>query len=392
METERSKLGSFLFNRSVQGVFYQLITLGLVALGIYYIVTNTARNMLERGLASGFHFLGVESQFDIGMTLIEYSPTSTYFDSFIVGLLNTLLVAGIGILFATIIGFTVGIMRLSSNWLIAKIAEAYVEILRNIPLLLQIFFWYFAVLRALPKPKQSLELYDSFFLNNRGLFIPDTVFGEGSSIIFYLLWLTIIISIGIFIWAKRRQNRTGERFPAFYVSTALILGTFFISLAATGFPVSFEYPELKGFNFKGGVKLIPELVALTFALAMYTASFIAEVVRGGIMAVSKGQTEAAKSVGLKQNLILRLIIIPQALRVIVPPLTNQYLNLTKNSSLAAAIAYPDLVLVFAGTALMQTGQAIEIIGMVMGVYLFLSLFTSLIMNLFNRFMKVDGER
>ena len=392
METDRSKLGSFLFNRSVQGVFYQLITLGLVALGIYYIVTNTARNMLERGLASGFHFLGVESQFDIGMTLIEYSPTSTYFDSFIVGLLNTLLVAGIGILFATIIGFTVGIMRLSSNCLIAKIAEAYVEILRNIPLLLQIFFWYFAVLRALPKPKQSLELYDSFFLNNRGLFIPDTVFGEGSSIIFYLLWLTIIISIGIFIWAKRRQNRTGERFPAFYVSTALILGTFFISLAATGFPVSFEYPELKGFNFKGGVKLIPELVALTFALAMYTASFIAEVVRGGIMAVSKGQTEAAKSVGLKQNLILRLIIIPQALRVIVPPLTNQYLNLTKNSSLAAAIAYPDLVLVFAGTALMQTGQAIEIIGMVMGVYLFLSLFTSVIMNLFNRFMKVEGER
>ena len=392
METDKSKIGSFIFNRSVQGVFYQRITLGLVALGFYYIVTNTARNMLERGLASGFHFLGVESQFDIGMTLIEYSPTSTYFDSFIVGLLNTLLVAGIGILFATIIGFTVGIMRLSSNWLIAKIAEAYVEILRNIPLLLQIFFWYFAVLRALPKPKQSLELYDSFFLNNRGLFVPDTVFGEGSSIIFYLLWLTIIISIGIFIWAKRRQNRTGERVPAFYVSTALILGTFFISLAATGFPVSFEYPELKGFNFKGGVKLIPELVALTFALAMYTASFIAEVVRGGIMAGSKGQTEAAKSVGLKQNLILRLIIIPQALRVIVPPLTNQYLNLTKNSSLAAAIAYPDLVLVFAGTALMQTGQAIEIIGMVMGVYLFLSLFTSLIMNLFNRFMKVDGER
>ena len=182
------------------------------------------------------------------------------------------------------------------------------------------------------------------------------------------------------------------RFPAFYVSFALIFGTFIISLAATGFPVTFEYPELKGFNFKGGVQLIPELVALTFALAMYTASFIAEVVRGGIMAVSKGQTEAAKSVGLKQGLILRLIIIPQALRVIVPPLTNQYLNLTKNSSLAAAIAYPDLVLVFAGTALMQTGQAIEIIGMVMGVYLFLSLFTSLIMNLFNRFMKVDGER
>ena len=384
METGRSKIGSFLFNRSIQGVFYQIITLGLVALGIYYIVTNTARNMLERGLASGFHFLGVESQFDIGMTLIDYSPTSTYFDSFIVGLLNTLLVAGIGILFATIIGFTIGIMRLSSNWLIAKIAEAYVEILRNIPLLLQIFFWYFAVLRALPKPKESLELYDSLFLNNRGLFIPDTVFGEGSSIIFYLLWITVIISIGIFVWAKRRQNRTGQRFPAFYVSSALIIGTFFASLAATGFPVSFEYPELKGFNFKGGIKLIPELVALTFALAMYTASFIAEVVRGGIMAVSKGQTEAAKSVGLKQNLILRLIIIPQALRVIVPPLTNQYLNLTKNSSLAAAIAYPDLVLVFAGTALMQTGKAIEIVSITMLTYLSLSISISILMNWYNK--------
>ena len=196
----------------------------------------------------------------------------------------------------------------------------------------------------------------------------------------------------MFIWSKRRQNKTGRRFPAFYVSSALIIGIFFISLSATGFPVSFEYPELKGFNYKGGMQLIPELVALTFALSMYTASFIAEVVRGGILAVSKGQTEAAKSVGLKQSLVLRLIIVPQALRVIVPPLTNQFLNLTKNSSLAAAIAYPDLVLVFAGTALMQTGQAIEIIGMVMGVYLFLSLFTSLVMNLFNRFMKVDGER
>ena len=212
------------------------------------------------------------------------------------------------------------------------------------------------------------------------------------SIIFYLFWLTVVISIGIFIWAKRKQNETGYRFPAFYVSAAIILLTFFISLIATGFPVSFEYPELKGFNYKGGIQIIPELVALTFALSMYTASFIAEVVRAGILAVSKGQTEAARSVGLSQNLVLRLVIIPQALRVIVPPLTNQYLNLTKNSSLAAAIAYPDLVLVFAGTALMQTGQAIEIIGMVMGVYLFLSLFTSILMNLFNRYMKVDGER
>ncbi len=391
MSKQSPKISNFIFNKNVQGVFYQAITLSLVILGIYYIVQNTAQNMVARGLASGFNFLGVESQFDIQMTLIEYSPTSTYFDAFIVGLLNTLLVAGIGILFATIIGFAFGIMRLSSNWLVAKIAESYIEIIRNIPLLLQIFFWYFAVLRALPKPKQSIEFMDSIFLNNRGLFVPDPNLGEGSSILFYLFWLSVIISIGIFVWSKKRQNKTGKTFPAFFTSMALIVGTFTLTLTALGFPISFEYPELKGFNFKGGMKLIPELVALTFALAMYTAAFIAEVVRAGIQSVSKGQTEAARSVGLKEGLVLRLIIIPQALRVIVPPLTNQYLNLTKNSSLAAAIAYPDLVLVFAGTALMQTGQAIEIIGMVMGVYLFLSLFTSVVMNLFNRYMKV-GER
>ena len=388
MQDRNLSLSNILFNRSIQGIFYQIVTLSLVILAIIYIVDNTARNMVARGLASGFHFLGVEAQFDIQMTLIEYSPTSTYFDSFIVGLLNTLLVAGLGIFVATIVGFAVGIARLSSNWLIAKLAEAYIEILRNIPLLLQIFFWYFAVLRALPKPKQSLEFADSFFLNNRGLFIPDPVFGEGGVIILYSFIAAILISIGIAVWSKQRQNTTGQTFPVFYSSIGLIISFVFLSMLATGFPVTFDYPELKGFNFKGGIKLIPELVALTFALSMYTASFIAEVVRAGIQAVSLGQTEAARSLGLNPNQILRLVIIPQALRVIVPPLTNQYLNLTKNSSLAAAIAYPDLVLVFAGTALMQTGQAIEIIGMVMGVYLFLSLMTSIIMNLFNRFMRV----
>ena len=388
MQDKNLGLSSILFNRSVQGIFYQIVTLALVILAVLYIVDNTASNMVARGLASGFHFLGVESQFDIGMTLIDYSPTSTYFDSFIVGLLNTLLVAGLGISIATIVGFTVGIARLSSNWLIARLAESYIEILRNIPLLLQIFFWYFAVLRALPKPKQSLEFADSFFLNNRGLFIPDPVFGESGTLILYSFIAAVLISIGIAIWSKQRQNKTGQTFPVFYSSIGLLISFVFLSMLATGFPVTFDYPELKGFNFKGGIKLIPELVALTFALSMYTASFIAEVVRAGIQAVSLGQTEAARSLGLNPNQILRLVIIPQALRVIVPPLTNQYLNLTKNSSLAAAIAYPDLVLVFAGTALMQTGQAIEIIGMVMGVYLFLSLMTSIIMNLFNRFMRV----
>ena len=388
MQDKNLGLSSILFNRSVQGIFYQIVTLVLVILAVLYIVDNTASNMVARGLASGFHFLGVESQFDIGMTLIDYSPTSTYFDSFIVGLLNTLLVAGLGISVATIVGFAVGIARLSSNWLIARLAESYIEILRNIPLLLQIFFWYFAVLRALPKPKQSLEFADSFFLNNRGLFIPDPVFGESGTLILYSFIAAILISIGIAIWSKQRQNKTGQTFPVFYSSIGLLISFVFLSMLATGFPVTFDYPELKGLNFKGGIKLIPELVALTFALSMYTASFIVEVVRAGIQAVSLGQTEAARSLGLNPNQILRLVIIPQALRVIVPPLTNQYLNLTKNSSLAAAIAYPDLVLVFAGTALMQTGQAIEIIGMVMGVYLFLSLMTSIIMNLFNRFMRV----
>ena len=225
-------------------------------------------------------------------------------------------------------------------------------------------------------------------LNNRGLYIPDPVFGEGGTLIWYSFIVAILISIGIAYWSRQRQNKTGQTFPVFYSSVGLIILFVFLSLLATGFPVTFDYPELKGFNYKGGIKLIPELVALTFALSMYTASFIAEVVRAGIQSVSIGQTEAAKSLGLTYGQILRLVIIPQALRVIVPPLTNQYLNLTKNSSLAAAIAYPDLVLVFAGTALMQTGQAIEIIFMVMGVYLILSILTSIIMNLFNRFMRV----
>ena len=391
METNKSKIKSFIFNRSVQGYFYQLITLILVSLSIFYIVSNTSRNLDERGMTYGWDFLSVESQFDIQMTLIEYTPSSTYFDAFIVGLLNTLLVAAIGIFFATIIGFVIGVLRLSSNWLVAKLSESYIEVLRNIPLLLQLFFWYFAVLRSVPGPKESLEFLDAIFLNKRGLYAPSPIFSDGSNIILFCVFIAVILSIGIFYYAKKRQNNTGKTFPALITSACIIIATFIISLFATGIPISFEYPELKGFNFKGGIRLIPELVALVFALSLYTSAFIAEVVRAGILAVSKGQTEAAKSIGLKQGLILRLIIIPQALRIIVPPLTNQFLNLTKNSSLAAAIAYPDLVLVFAGTALMQTGQAIEIIAMVMGVYLFLSLVTSILMNIFNRNMKT-GER
>lgn len=387
-DIDRAGLSGLIYNRNFRSLFYQIITLVILSLAFYSIFVVTAENMDKRGLTSGFGFLGVEAQFDIQMTLIEYSPTSTYFMSFVVGLLNTLLVAGLGIFFATIMGFTVGILRLSSNWLIAKMAETYVEILRNIPLLLQIFFWYFAVLRALPAPKHSVEFFNLFFLNNRGLFMPSPIYEEGAIYILYSFVAAIIVSIGIFVWSRKRQNLTGLTFPSFYISLAIIILFLIISIFSTGVPISFDHPVLKGFNFRGGLTLIPELVALTFALSMYTAAFIAEVVRAGILAVSKGQTEAAKSIGLKPGQILRLVIIPQAMRVIVPPLTNQYLNLTKNSSLAAAIAYPDLVLVFAGTALMQTGQAIEIISMVMGVYLILSLVTSIIMNVFNRTMNI----
>ncbi|GEM80586.1 amino acid ABC transporter permease [Vibrio superstes] len=379
-----SKSSNLLYNPTFRAIAFQVIAvLGLVWF-FYSIVNNALSNLDARGIATGFDFLSKEAGFGIGLHLVEYDETYSYGRTFIVGLLNTALVAVLGIFFATILGFIMGVARLSSNWLVSRLAAVYIEIFRNIPLLLQIFFWYFAVLQALPSPRQSLSLGEAVFLNVRGLFMPGPVFNEGSGIVIAALVIAIIASIFVSIWAKNKQKLTGQQTPVGRISVALIIVLPLIAYFIAGMPISTEYPELKGFNFKGGISIIPELAALTLALSIYTASFIAEIVRSGINAVSHGQTEAAMSLGLPRSRTLRLVVIPQALRIIIPPLTSQYLNLTKNSSLAMAIGYPDLVSVFAGTTLNQTGQAIEIIAMTMGVYLTLSLLTSLVMNIYNK--------
>lgn len=369
-----------------RALFFQVLVLGGIILLCIFLVNNTLANLARQGIASGFDFLGRTAGFSISMTLIEYAEENTYFRAFVVGLINTILVSVIGVVFATILGFIIGIARLSRNWLIAKLAAVYIETLRNIPLLLQLFFWYFAVLRTLPGPRQSVSLFETFFLNNRGLFSPKPILEPGFLAIPIALVVAIVAVIFIVRWARKRQEETGQQFHSFYVSLAILLGMPLLAATVTGFPLSWDYPILQGFNFKGGMELIPEFVALVLALSMYTASFIAEIVRAGILGVSHGQTEAAYSLGLRPGPTLRLVIIPQALRIIIPPLTSQYLNLTKNSSLAAAIAYPDLVLVFAGTVLMQTGQAVEIIGITMAVYLTISLLISAFMNWYNKKM------
>lgn len=368
----------------VRAIAFQVIALVVtVAFGLY-IFHNTQLNLRRLGIASGFDFLSSPSGFDIIQTLIPYSPTSSYSRVFWVALLNTLLVSTLGIVLATILGFIVGIARLSKNWLIAKLALIYIETFRNVPLLLQIFFWYFAVLRAVPAPRQSLSLGDAVFLNIRGLYMPAPQFQSG----FVWVLIALAIAIGLVVWlsrwAQQRQMATGQTFPLFWTALALLLGLPLVVFWLAGSPLHWQIPELRGFNFQGGWVVIPEMASLLLALTVYTAAFIAEIVRSGIQAVSHGQTEASLSLGLNSGLTLRLVILPQALRVIIPPLTNQYLNLTKNSSLAAAIGYPDLVAAFAGTTLNQTGQAIECIAITMAVYLTISLLISLTMNWYNR--------
>ncbi|MCP5418567.1 MAG: amino acid ABC transporter permease [Chromatiaceae bacterium] len=364
-------------------VFQVLLVLGLVYVG-NSLLNNTLYNLEQRGISTGFGFLGVEAGFGILQTLIDYQETDTFGRTFLVGLLNTLLVSFLGIFFATLIGFVMGVARLSRNWLIAKLAMVYIETFRNIPLLLQILFWYFIVLNKLPHPRQSLEMAETLFLNKRGLYLPAPLFESG----FWMVWAALALAVAAVVflarWTHARQARTGEQFHTFYVSLAILFGIPLLAYFAAGSPLSWEIPELKGFNFKGGLVVIPELAALLLALSIYTATFIAEAVRSGILAVSHGQTEAAFALGLRHGPTLRLIIIPQALRVIIPQLTSQYLNLTKNSSLATAVGYPDLVSVFAGTTLNQTGQAIEVIAMTMAVYLTISLSISLFMNWYNR--------
>lgn len=373
---------------AVRSFVFQVLAVILLGYFIYSILDNTLSNMERRGITTGFGFLTNEAGFDILMSLIDYTGDDSYGRTFFVGLLNTLLVAILGTFFATIIGFIVGIARLSNNWVISKIATVYIEIIRNIPLLLQIFFWYIAVLQALPTVRQSIQIGDSFFLNNRGFYFPKPVFEEGFALAFVAVGVAIVGIIALKSWATKRQVKTGQQFPMFIASIAILIGVPFMAFASLGFPLSWEHAELGRFSFRGGSRIIPELMALLWALTMYTAAFIAEIVRSGIQSVTHGQTEAARALGLRNGQTLRLIIIPQAMRVIIPPLTSQYLNLTKNSSLATAIGYPDLVAVFMGTTLNQTGQAVEIVAMTMAVYLFISLVISMIMNWYNKKMAI----
>ena len=373
----------------------QILTVLLLFLVIIYFTINAQNNMGNRGISFGFGFLSQESSFDITFSLIDYDGSHSYARAFLVGLLNTILVSSIGIFFATILGVTVGIGRLSQNYLIAKAAEWYVEIFRNIPLILQIFFWYFAALRALPLTVDSINFYDISFLNVKGWYVPRFVW-TNFSVFFYSI-IAAIISIILFSkYAKKQRDEFGKQLPTLYISLGLLIGLPLITFLIGGVSLSFEIPELEQLSttvyvYKGGVSIIPELISLALALSMYTATFIAENVRAGILGVNKGQKEAAASIGLTKAQILKLVVMPQALRIIIPPTTNQYLNLTKNSSLAAAIAYPDIVLVFAGTALMQTGRAIEIISITMLTYLSLSLSISIFMNWYNKKMAIKEK-
>ena len=381
-DMEKPKV-SLLYNPVVRTVAYQVLLCGIIAFLAWSAVSNAIENLRRARIASGFAFWERTAGFDISQTLIDYSSASTYGRAFWVGLLNTLVVAALGIVLATILGFIVGIARLSKNWLLSRIAGGYVELVRNLPVLLQLLFWYNAVLKALPELRDSLTLPGGGFLNNRGLFLPQPIFQPGFEWVLGSFTVGLVGAIAFRIWARRRQERTGEQAPVGWVALSLIVGLPLIVYFLAGEPITLAYPQKGRFNISGGMELLPEFVALLVGLVIYTGAFIAEVVRAGILAVAHGQTEAAYSLGLRPGPTLRLVVIPQAMRVIVPPLTSQYLNLTKNSSLAVFVGYPDLVQVFAGTVLNQTGQAVEVIAVTMAVYLTISLVTSLAMNWYN---------
>jgi general L-amino acid transport system permease protein len=372
----------------IRAVLYQVALVGLVLWVGYEFVANARENLQARQIASGLGFFGRSAGFAVSQSLIPYTEADTYGRVFVVGLLNTLLVAGLGILLTTPLGFLIGIARLSRNWPVARLAAGYVEVVRNLPLLFQILFWYLAVLGSLPLPRQSLSLFGLVFLSNRGIFVPRPLFDTRTDIVAAALCGGIAAACVLRVWAKRRRDATGRPFPVLRVSLGLIVGLPLLTFLALGSPIAFEHPSLRGFNFVGGTRILPEFVALLIALVTYTAAFIAEIVRAGMLAVQSGQTEAAYALGLRAGPTLRLVVVPQALRLIIPPLTGQYLNLTKNSSLAVAIGYPDLVAVFAGTTLSQTGQAIEILAITMLVYLALSLLTSASMNWYNARMRL----
>jgi general L-amino acid transport system permease protein len=366
-------------SRRVRGLVFQAVLVAAVISAL----TGLIEHVIAEGGVSGFGFLNTTAGFDIIQHLIPYSETSTYGRVLLVGLFNTLLVAVLGIIFATILGFIIGIGQLSSNWLVAKLCIAYVEVLRNVPLLLQIFFWYFAVLRALPGPRESFNPIADVYINNRGLYLPNPEAAPAFVWVVAAFALGVLSAVWLRGWARERAERTGQRFDVGLPTFALVVLPPFVASILTGFPLTFSVPVLEGFNFAGGVVVIPELVALVMALSAYTATYIAEAVRAGISGVAPGQREAALALGLTRGQMLRLVVVPQAMRQIVPPLTSQYLNLTKNSSLAVAIAYPDLVSIFAGTTLNQSGHEVEVIAITMGVYLTISLITSALMNYYN---------
>tara|TARA_R110002110_G_scaffold404606_1_gene623031 strand:- start:34786 stop:35940 length:1155 start_codon:yes stop_codon:yes gene_type:complete len=361
----------------------QCVVFICVAYLFYSLYSNLQHNLNSRGITSGFEFLNDTAGFNIIMHLIDYNERSTYLRTFLVGLLNTLLVSSIGIVIATILGVIIGVARVSHNWLWSKLALVYVEALRNIPLLLQIFFWYFVVLRAAPHPKQAVNFGDVIYITNRGIYLPKPeALAIFALVIFVFLTYWVLSFIAKQLLKRHSPESIGIR--RIYHCQQFLLGLCGVGMIGILWQTNWNIPELRGFNFQGGFVLIPEFLALLFALSLYTAAFIAEIVRSGILAIPKGQWEAAKALGLNARQVMKLVILPQATKVILPPLTNQYLNLSKNSSLAAAVAYPDLISVFAGTVLNQTGQAIEIIGMTMAVYLTISLSISFVMFLYEK--------
>jgi general L-amino acid transport system permease protein len=380
----RTRLTSLWSSPRVRSIVIQAALAAVLVAFVAFIADNTIANLRRLHVNSGFRFLWQPAGFAINQALIPYSEASSYFTAFVVSLLNTLVLSAAGIVAATIIGFVIGIALLSSNWLISRLATVYVETLRNIPLLLQIFFWYFAILRPLPGPRQSVSLlWGAGLLNNRGLYLPEPMVEHGFGALIALA-VGIAATLVLARRARRRQAATGQRPSLWLPACLLLLGLPAATALLTGFSLHWDRPRLVGFNLQGGLAVIPEFVAMLLALSLYIAAFIAEIVRAGILAVAPGQVEAARALGLRRGQVYRLVIVPQALRVIVPPLTNQYVNLVKASSLAAAIAYPDLMLIFAGTVLNQTGQALEVMTITMAVYLTISLAVSLLMNLYNR--------
>ncbi|RWC50006.1 MAG: amino acid ABC transporter permease [Mesorhizobium sp.] len=379
---EEPSRGSFINDPKVRGIFFQALVVVVLVAGVWWIAHNVIDNLTRLHIASGFGFLKGRAGFDISESAIAYSSDSTYGRAILVGLLNTVIVAVVGIITATIIGFIIGIGRLSQNWLIRKICTVYVEVFRNIPPLLVIFFWYSGVLAVLPAPRDSINLPFGSFLNQRGFYFPRAVWGDGSWLIFVALLVGIAMAWFVARKARQRQMATGQQFPVLWTALALIVGLPLLAYALSGFPLTFDYPKQSTFNLTGGFQVRPEFLSLYLALSCYTAAFIAEIVRAGIRGVSRGQTEAAGALGLRPGSILRLVVVPQAMRIVIPPLTSQYLNLTKNSSLAIAIGYPDLTAT-AGTVLNQTGQAVEGVVIMMVIYLAISLLTSLVMNWFN---------